>query len=231
MSCSSHGILLFYLEDGMKRVLCMLAAVMIASSSAEAAESGVYVAPKVSFSVQHTKGTMDLYTASWGPRKVFGARAGGALALGYDFRPQFDVPVRMELEYGASDHISKTASVKVFRRRVPFRAKIGVQTLLFNVYADIPNSSSFTPYIGAGAGVAFITTEAGGMGLSADRTDSVPAGQAGIGCSYTFNRHLSLDMGYRFVLMGNTDTSCDGVRLELRRNYMHQVMLGLRVTF
>lgn len=68
------------------------------------------------------------------------------------------------------------------------------------------------------------------MGLSADRADAVPAGQAGIGCSYAFTRHVLLDMGYRFVLMGNTDTSWDAVRLELQRNYMHQIMLGLRVT-
>ena len=174
---------------------------------------------------------MDLPAATWGPRRVFGARAGGALALGYDFAPKFDVPVRLELEYGASEHISKTASVKVFRRRVPFRAKIGVQTLLFNAYADIPNSSSFTPYIGAGAGVAFIGTEASGMGFAADRMDAVPAGQAGFGCAYAFNERVSVDVGYRFVLMGDTDALCDSVRLSLRRNYMHQAMLGLRVTF
>ena len=221
----------FYPENGMRRVLCFLAAMMMLSSSAGASECGVYLAPKFSFSVQHTRGTLDLHAAAWGPRRVFGARAGGALALGYDFAPKFDVPVRVELEYGASDHISKTASVKVFRRRVPFRAKIGVQTLLFNAYADIPNSSRFTPYVGVGAGTAFLSTRAGGLGLSADRTDAVPAGQAGLGCAYAFNEHVSVDMGYRFVLMGDTDAVCDAVRLELRRNYMHQVMLGLRVTF
>ncbi len=216
----------------MRRLVCFVITLMLLSPSlVHASAYGFYVAPKFSFSVQHTRGTLDLHTSTWGPRRVFGARAGGALALGYDFAARFDVPVRLELEYGASDHVSRTASIKVFRRRFPFRAKIGVQTLLFHVYVDIPNSSSFTPYIGAGAGTAFITTKGSGMGLSTCCTDAVPAAQVGLGCSYAFNRHVSLDLGYRFVFMGNTDTSCRSIRLQLRRNYMHQVLLGLRVTF
>ena len=222
----------FFLEDEVKRIFFLVAlAMVIVPSFACASGSGVYLAPKFSFSVQHTRGTLDLHTSTWGPRRVFGAGAGGALALGYDFAPKFDVPVRLELEYGASDHISKTASIKVFRRRFPFRAKIGVQTLLFNTYVDIPNSTAFTPYIGVGAGMAFLTTKGSGMGLSTCCTETVPAGQVGLGLSYAFNDNVSVDMGYRFVLMGNMDTSCDSIKLELRRNYMHQVMLGLRITF
>ena len=219
------------MEDDMKRYVFIIAMLIMFPSFTHAAESGVYIAPKFSFSVQHTKGTVDLHTSTWGPRRVFGARAGGALALGYDFAPRFEVPVRVEVEYGTSEHISKTASVKVFRIRFPFRAKIGVQTLLFNTYVDIPNSTAFTPYIGVGAGMAFLTTKGSGMGLSTCCTETVPAGQAGLGLSYAFNDNVSVDMGYRFVLMGDVDTSCDSIRLELRRNYMHQVMLGLRVTF
>lgn len=222
----------FFLEDEVKRIFFLVAlAMVIVPSFACASGSGVYLAPKFSFSVQHTRGTLDLHTSTWGPRRVFGAGAGGALALGYDFAPKFDVPVRLELEYGASDHISKTASIKVFRRRFPFRAKIGVQTLLFHAYADIPTSSGFTPYIGAGAGMAFLSTKGSGMGISTESTDSVPVGQVGLGCSYAFNRHVSVDMGYRFVFMGGTDTTCNSIRLELHRNYIHQVMLGLRVMF
>lgn len=219
----------------MKRVLFLVAAVMVMlSSSALAADStvcGVYLTPKFTVSVLHTRGNLDLAASSWGPRRVFGARAGGALSLGYDFWRKFQVPFRLELEYGASESVSKTASVKVFRRRFPFRAKIGVQTLLVNAYVDMPNSSSFTPYIGAGAGMAFIDVEGISMGMSASDTARVPAGQLGLGCSYAFNRNVSVDIGYRFVIMRNTDASCDSIRLNLQKNYMHQAMLGLRVTF
>lgn len=219
----------------MKRVLLIVAAVMVmVSSSAFAAgssESGIYCAPKFTLSVLHTRGTLDLAASTWGPRRVFGARAGGALALGYDFRKIFQVPLRVELEYGASDHVSKSASIKVFRKRFPFRAKIGVQTMLFNSYVDMHNSTGFTPYVGAGAGVAFISAEVKGMGLSSSGSYTVPAGQVGLGCSYSFNENIALDVGYRFVLMGNVETLCDSIQLNLRRNYMHQVMLGLRITF
>ena len=149
------------------------------SSSALAADStvcGVYLASKFTVSVLHTRGNLDLAASTWGPRRVFGARAGGSLALGYDFWRKCQVPFRLELEYGASESVSKTASVKVFRMRFPFRAKIGVQTLLINAYVDMPNSSGFTPYIGAGAGMAFIDVEGRSMGMSASGHATVPAG-------------------------------------------------------
>ncbi|WP_418764335.1 outer membrane protein [Mailhella sp.] len=208
--------------------------IMISSSLVYAADNsnyGVYLAPKFTVSVLHTRGTLDLAASTWGPRRVFGVRAGGALALGYDFWRKFQVPLRVELEYGATESVSKTASVKVFRRRFPFRAKIGVQTLLVNAYVDIPNSSGFTPYIGAGAGMAFLDVKGNSMGLSASGHATVPAGQLGLGCSYAFNKNVSVDMGYRFVIMRNTDASCEFIRLNLQKNYMHQIMLGLRITF
>ena len=207
---------------------------MMSSSLVYAADNsnyGVYLAPKFAVSVLHTRGTLDLTASTWGPRRVFGARAGGALALGYDFWRKCQVPFRLELEYGASESVSKTASVKVFRRRFPFRAKIGVQTLLINAYVDMPNSSGFTPYIGAGAGMAFIDVEGRSMGMSASGHARGPAGQLGLGCSYAFSRKVSVDIGYRFVIMRNTDASCDSIRLNLQKNYMHQAMLGLRITF
>ena len=36
--------------------------------------------------------------------------------------------------------------------------------------------------------------------------------------------------GVDFVAV-NTDASCDSIRLNLQKNYMHQAMLGLRITF
>ncbi len=221
----------------MKNVIAIIfvwIGIMMSSSLAYAADNsnyGVYLAPKFAVSVLHTRGTLDLTASTSGPRRVFGARAGGALALGYDFWRKCQVPFRLELEYGASESVSKTASVKVFRRRFPFRAKIGVQTLLINAYVDMPNSSGFTPYIGAGAGMAFIDVEGRSMGMSASGHARVPAGQLGLGCSYAFNRNVSVDIGYRFVIMRNTDASCDSMRLNLQKNYMHQAMLGLRITF
>lgn len=221
----------------MKTVLFSIVAVIgmiMASSAVYASDNssfGVYVAPKFTVSVLHTRGSLNLHTSTWGPRRVFGARAGGSLAFGYDFWRKFQIPFRLELEYGASESVSKKASVKVFRKRFPFRAKIGVQTLLMNAYVDMPNSSGFTPYVGAGAGLAFLDMKGSSMGLSASDHATVPAGQLGLGCSYAFNRNVSVDIGYRFVIMRNTDASCDSMRLNLRKNYMHQAMMGLRITF
>lgn len=219
----------------MKKIFIgIIVCIIMSFSSVYASDNsscGVYVAPKFTVSVLHTRGSLNLAGASWGPRRVFGARAGGALALGYDFWRKCQVPFRLELEYGASESVSKASSVKVFRRRFPFRANIGVQTLLMNAYVDMPNSSGFTPYVGAGAGMAFIDVEGRSMGMSASGHATVPAGQLGLGCSYAFSRNVSVDIGYRFVIMRNTDASCDSIRLNLQKNYMHQAVLGLRITF
>ena len=51
------------------------------------------------------------------PRSVSGARAGGALARGYDFAQKFDVSVCVEVEYGASVHSSRFVTIIVFRFR------------------------------------------------------------------------------------------------------------------
>lgn len=216
----------------MRRISCMACIlVVLFPCLALAAGTGVYVTPKVSLSVQHTKGTADLPAATWGPKHVVGASVGGAVALGYDFQPSLDVPVRLELEYGASDHITKTGSTRIYKKRFPFQAKVSVQTLLFNTYFDILNKNGFIPYIGAGAGAAFITTRGHCLGMSARRTEAVPAAQVGLGCAYAFTEHIAVDLGYRFVVMGGTETSCDAITLRLRQNSMHQVTLGLRMTF
>ena len=70
------------------------------------------------------------------------------------------------------------------------------------------------------------------LGSNSD-TDTVFAGQVGLGCSYAFTDNLSADIGYRFLMMdnGNVTGIVDGMNLKSKDNYVHQFMMGLRVTF
>lgn len=71
------------------------------------------------------------------------------------------------------------------------------------------------------AGIAFIDAEGSAMGVSSSCSSTVPAGQVGLGCSYAFNKNISVDIGYSFVIMRNVDAS----------NYMHQAIIDLQITF
>ena len=184
----------------------LVAACLLLPFSARAEQVGVYVAPKFVLNVQHSKTELSYLGQHIGSDSKTAARAGGALAIGYDFAPAFDVPVRAELEYGAYGRISRTSG----EGDHSVHAKVGLQTLLASVYWDITTWHDFTPYIGAGLGMAFLKTEG-------------DVNHTGI----------SADIGYRFLTMDNGDVSgiADAMKLNAKDNYVHQFMTGLRVTF
>ena len=227
----------------MKKLLLTFAAAVLAlmPCAASAADlTGLYIAPKFALNVQHSEfqASMPKESHSLGSRT--GTRAGGALAVGYDFAPKFSVPVRAELEYGAYGNVSRS---KDLGDGIGFKSTATIQTLLANVYWDIAEWNGFTPYVGVGAGLAFVKTE-GSFSAGRDlvqlnpelsttwnNTDTVFAGQAGLGVSYAFSESVSADLGYRFLLTGDGDSRRDIVTLKAKDNYVHQFMLGLRVTF
>lgn len=218
--------------------MALLAAAFLlpASQAAAADQTGVYVAPRFVLNIQHTKGELDVLGINAGGDSKTAGRAGGALAVGYDFSKRFDVPVRAELEYGIYGSASKTVDAGAGS----ITMKAGFQTLLVNAYYDFGTFSGFTPYAGAGLGMAFLKTE-GSMDsadfhLSSSDTKAVFAGQLGLGCSYKLTDYADLDLGYRFLMMGNGKSSYDLAGIDLvtfrsKSNYAHQFMLGLRFTF
>lgn len=214
------------------KTLILAVSLLIPAGAVAAGQTGVYVAPKFALNVQHAEGKLSVEGQDLGSDSKTGARAGGALAIGYDFAPRFRVPVRAELEYGAYGDVSRTVDMGA---GLSFKGTVGFQTLLANVYWDVAKWNGFTPYLGAGIGMAFLKTEgkAAFMGYSESEqsTDTVVAGQVGLGCSYAFTENISADFGYRFLMMGDGDAEKYGVRLDSAENHAHQFMLGLRVTF
>ena len=209
-----------------------------ASSAAE--QTGFYLAPKFVLNAQHSKGEASVggQSASLGAKT--GVRAGGAIAAGYDFAPRFQIPARLELEYGAYGDVS---DVKKLAAGANFKRTVGVQTLLANAYWDIAEWNGFTPYVGVGAGVAFLKNE-GQLRLPKDvaqrypgrdspwsDTKAVFAGQVGLGFSYALTDSVSADLGYRFLMLDDASASKNGFTLRSKENHIHQFMLGLRVTF
>lgn len=249
----------------MKRIIgfFVLAGMMILPSMVLAKEQiGLYVAPK--FIGAWTM--MDGMSTGWGEYSRPSDDAvslshigdetegsfGGALAIGYDFKPKFDIPLRAEIEYAYMSETSASSTRANLLPNTDWSAKqnFQAQTLFANVYYDFHNSTSFTPYVGAGLGVAFINTDADLSAIDAvtpanttiastgSQTETNFAWNVGVGVGYAINEMFTVDLGYRFASLGGAETSWsqdqfgdDFTRSEADNLYMHQVALGLRINF
>lgn len=227
-----------------------------------AAQSGVYVAPKFVFGAtqmdnlklkDHGPDPADNLSISLGDDTdtVFG----GALAVGYNFDKKFQIPIRVELEYAAvsdaeADKGQAHTDVGTGElRHIQTKEKIGVQTIFANAYYDFKTGTAFTPYVGAGAGLAIISAKsnfkATGYPDPADdysfsmgsKMQTNFAWNVGLGLGYDVCDMLTIDLGYRFLGLGSAKTGSrvneDGIGSYAKVDdlYMHQVMLGARVNF
>lgn len=251
-------------------------------------KTGVYVTPKLNLGVMTWKarGNADAAhnnqdgeitgTDSFGFNSSnANGVLGGALALGYDFHRTFAVPMRVELEYGIYSGASGSVDSHVDTSKLlngvkgsaavdastNFDIEIGnIQTLMANLYWDFHNDSAFTPYIGAGIGMAFIQTKgsvfvnstlagapAGNFSTGTNlgsKTNTNFAWQVGAGCSYDITETVALDLGYRFMGLGTAKTKWADfsgknpwsvvdfhAQGKAKNIYMHQISMGLRISF
>ena len=244
----------------MKRgILCFVLAALFALPTLAAAEvHGVYIAPKFLLGIQDSGQLSRSNTRGPGNEQMFSQHSqavfGGALAVGYNFAPKFNVPVRTEIEFALRSGSSKSKDASAsYTDPVPWtdsataKHKIQISTLFLNAYFDINTGTPFTPYLGGGLGMAFKYTEA-----KVDWTEDVPgfftrsgseskskhdttfAWNLGAGLAYAFTENISADLGYRFVHTGHTElkAGAGADRMKLGSSpYIHEFYLGARFTF
>lgn len=225
----------------MRRILAILSlTILLAIPQMAAAEgTGMYLAPKFLMSIQDTGKVSRSWTlAGSGVDDYSQFTLGGALAIGLDLWQQQMIPLRIEVEYalrGNSEH-----SWEDFGR---FTSKVkgtwNNSTLFANAFWDFHNDSPFTPYLGAGIGMAFnytgydITFHNGDKVSMDDRFTDL-AWNVGAGFSYDVNEFLALDASYRFVGLGYNEvsTTVGGVTAKIENEpYNNEFMVGLRFNF
>ena len=219
----------------MKRaILCfVLAAALALPALASAETNGVYFAPRFLLGIQNS----GQFSRSGLPGDSFNqysqAVFGGALALGYNFAPQYNLPLRAEVEYAlrSNSHDSNDGA------HWGTKHTLNISTLFFNAYFDINTGTPFTPFIGAGLGMAFNYTgisgwQGGGINryIDVDQRDTSFAWNAGAGLSYAFTENVAADLGYRFIGAGNREISAGGVKLS-SAPYINEFYLGARISF
>lgn len=250
----------------MKKVLGLLAmaAILVIPNVARAGDQlGIYVTPKFIYGYTQMdgfKGSNHEVATGISESETFGSQHddafGGALAIGYDFDKQFDVPIRAEIEYSILSKVeAKRSSMEYDHGQPDWYSKnkqtFGIQTLFLNAYWDIDTGTAFTPYVGGGLGMAIIDTK-----FKAKNTDyTIPedysfssgsktvtnfAWNVGAGLGYDITESWTVDLGYRFVSLGsvkskNLEADYNGdvyeAKVKTEHLYQHQVALGLRYTF
>lgn len=116
-------------------------------------------------------------------------------------------------------------------------AKIQPTTGLLNGYLDLGTWYRLSPYIGAGAGVAYVrVTDYAGPAppLSGDtgkkQWNFAYAGMAGVAVAISHN--LMMDVGYRYLNIGDVKTGSDAFGAMTFKNVAaHEARVGLRWSF
>lgn len=115
--------------------------------------------------------------------------------------------------------------------------KISATYLLANLWLDWKNNSAFTPYVGGGAGAAWVNgsidydSSAWGHG---DGRGTNFAFQLGGGLKFDLTENASVDLGYRYKSILNVDFKNRGAgepNLENGDVNSHNVQLGLTYSF
>lgn len=179
-------------------------------------------------------------------------------AVGFDFSKISNVNARAELEYtykdkakfspsinkvtvefdGNSETIDAPEGISSF-----FINELRTQSLMFNAYYDFKNTSKFTPYVSAGAGVTRVKntqtlnpqlSEETNLGLS-DTSNSF-TWSAGAGVAYKVTENVALDLAYRYVDAGEIEfknsVAQEAAKLKSTADLTsHDYSLGIRYNF
>jgi opacity protein-like surface antigen len=117
-------------------------------------------------------------------------------------------------------------------------AKLQATTALLNGYIDLGTWYRITPYIGGGVGAAYtrISDYVGtaappiGGGSAPNRWNFAWAGMAG--AAYPIARNMLVDVGYRYLNIGNFSTGDDVFAMTTFKNVAaHELRVGLRWSF
>ncbi len=146
---------------------------------------------------------------SWTAGAGFGYKAGWLRA---DLT--VDYGVRAPYKGGTPDYVGKIESI----------------TTLANGYIDLGTWAGITPYVGAGAGVAYVLTRGFDISLPPAKWKANFAWAYGGGVSYGLSAKFLIDLNYRHLSYGDALITIDaaGSQLVIKDLSAHEFRAGLR---
>lgn len=178
-------------------------------------------------------------------REGFGDSAVLGVGIGYRFSESFRTDVAVDHRF-ATRFNGLPADGRLAAGSVLDKGRFQSSTAMLNAYVDLGTYSGFTPYLGAGIGVArtvlgnYNRTMVGDVAPGGTTRTRLPGGEtyslawalmAGVG--YQLSDTFTLDLGYRYVNLGDVKTRgyalAGGADVESIGS--HEVRLGLRYAF
>jgi opacity protein-like surface antigen len=161
--------------------------------------------------------------------------------VGFGYKYQW---FRADLIYDRAGPTRVRATTTVATGQPQYSAKIDTQTVLVNGYVDFGTWGGFTPYVGGGVGAARLKSV-----NYVDTSDPSPAangvtGQgmhqnfawaAMAGVAYQVAPNLLIDVGYRYISLGNVPSS-DGAgtrtnAVVFKGQHTNEARIGVRYMF
>lgn len=179
---------------------------------------------------------------------VFGARV--AFGAAADFEKYGALRGELELNWNDDAKDSNDFEFKIHKKyNHKFQTKTQVYGAMANLYYDVNTGTKFTPFIGAGAGMAHVKVASTAQGLvekeafsiGGSASDNNFAWNVGAGLAYNISDSIALDIMYRYTDLGSvksTDTIAMGDLLKRTLATdakfdvaTHEVMFGARYRF
>lgn len=167
---------------------------------------------------------------------------GAAFGLGVGYR--FDFGLRADAVVSHRPNFKLQSNVgDRFGNSGTAESKVSALTAMVNVYYDLPLGGPFTPFVGAGVGIArnhidSVTYRLNGgfLDIEESRTRSTLAWALMAGGAYALTDRLSLEVSYRYLDAGDVKTSgslraggsAPALSSDLR---LHEVLAGVRWSF
>ncbi|MEA3486235.1 MAG: outer membrane protein [Thermodesulfobacteriota bacterium] len=152
----------------------------------------------------------------------FDAGYGAGISGGYDFGV-----IRLEGEAGYRKNDLDTISIPG-EGEFPIPGETTALSLLLNCFVDFETGTGFTPYAGAGIGVAKVEFEASDEDISED--DTVFAYQFVAGVGYAVAENVTLDVSYRYFATADPTFDDGGDEIEMEYG-SHNIFMGVRFSF
>lgn len=155
---------------------------------------------------------------------------GGSVAMGLFFKRRF----RLEFEYAykSADIEAITGNVAGATVNIPVQGDVSINSFMANAAFDFRNSSRFSPYLGAGAGIGIVDfenptfTTAGVTVPASSANDAVFAFQLFGGVSYWVTSQVVGFVGYKYLSTGDPTIQTITSTIDT-----HNFELGIRYYF
>lgn len=190
--------------------LTLVAAVVSLLGIQGASAQGLYLGVHGGVNLTHEGEVGGVVDLSYDPGPVAGA------TLGYRISP--NLRAEGEATYRENDFDELDTPFGTFS----VTGDISSWAFMGNVFYDFWTGSNWTPYVGAGLGVAIVEWDEPGF----EDDDTVFAFQLGAGVAFDFTPNLALTLDYRFF--GTEEPEFAGVDVEYLNS---SFMAGLRVSF